>query len=41
MPNITGTGVPADAAVLCPRCHFTWLFDAFFPALQYRCSGCE
>jgi len=41
MPNITGTGVPADAALPCPRCHFTWLFDAFFPALQYRCSGCE
>jgi len=41
MPNITGTGVPAAASLSCPRCHFPWLFDAFFPALQYACSGCE
>jgi hypothetical protein len=41
MPNITGTATPAVAYLSCPRCHFSWLFDAFFPSLQYRCSGCE
>jgi hypothetical protein len=41
MPNITGTAAPVDAYLTCPRCKFRWLFDAFFPALQFRCSGCE
>lgn len=41
MGYITGTDIPANAFVLCPRCHVIRNMTGLADDLQFFCTGCE